>query len=44
MLLRNVIDECVRLVEQILSNSREVDEGLNPEVLQQIPIADPREL
>ena len=43
MLLRDVVDESICLVEQVLSNSREVDEGLDSEALQQIPIADPRE-
>ncbi len=43
MLLRNVVDQSISPVEQVLSNSREVDEGLDSVVLQQIPIADPRE-
>ena len=43
MLLGNVVDQSICLVEQVLSNSREVDEGLDSVVLQQISIADPRE-
>ena len=34
MLLRNVVDQSICLVEQVLSNSGEVDEGLNSESLQ----------
>lgn len=44
VLLRNVVDQSVSLVKQVLSNAREINEGFDAEAFEQASIADPGEL
>jgi len=44
VLLRNIVDQSVSLVKQVLSNAGEIDEGFDAEAFKQASIADPGEL
>ena len=44
VILRNVVDQSVSLVKQVLSNAGEINEGFDAEAFEQASIADPGEL
>lgn len=44
MLLRNIVDQSVSLIKQVLSNAGKINEGFDAKAFKQASITDPGEL